>query len=281
MLGTCISILLLAQAPESTYDRYALRLVYGPGSTGVVRGIQAEAVGGGTFVPGVELLATADDSVRLQYRASRASFKRYALLGGISIAGALATMNYYGDHLHRDWNTPIGIGLPLTTLVVGWAGSANAAGGEDHLRRAIWLYNRRFQRAPDSASSDCAYDRCALRVQRRLLSTQIVRGIDGAPLGEVGSRADLFAAANDSSRRHYEAFRTAYHTARTARHVGLVAYLSAGTLFAVGQSKLARGFGVGFLVVGYAAAHGSVYATAQAASELDQAIWFYNGTLPD
>ena len=79
MLGTCISILLLAQAPESTYDRYALRLVYGPGSTGVVRGIQAEAVGGGTFVPGVELLATADDSVRLQYRASRASFKR--LLG--------------------------------------------------------------------------------------------------------------------------------------------------------------------------------------------------------
>src|SRR2546421_8925128 len=99
MLGTCLSILLLAQAPESTYDRYALRLVYGPGSTGVVRGIQAEAVGGGTFVPGVDLLATADDSVRLQYRASRASFKRYALLGGLSIAGTLATMNYYGDHL--------------------------------------------------------------------------------------------------------------------------------------------------------------------------------------
>ncbi len=185
MFGACLSLLLLAQAPESTYDRYALRLVYGPGSTGVVRGIQTEAVGGGTFVPGVDLLATADDSVRLQYRASRASFKRYALLGGISIAGALATMNYYGGHLHHDWNAPIGIGLPLTTLLVGWAGSANAAGGEDHLRRAIWLYNRRFQRAPDSASSDCAYDRCALRVQRRLSSTQIVRGIDGAPLGEV------------------------------------------------------------------------------------------------
>src|SRR2546427_3060273 len=183
-----LALLVLAQAQDSAYDRHALRLVYGPGSIGVVQGIQAEPVGGGTFVPGVSLFATANDSVRDQYSASRARFKRYSVLGGLSIAGAIATMAYYGGRLHHDWNAPVGIGLPIVTFAVGWAGSASATSGEDHLRRAIWLYNSQFPRTARSVTSDCPYDRCALRVHPRLWSTQIVQGANGGLVGGLGSR---------------------------------------------------------------------------------------------
>lgn len=276
-----LSFLTLAQVPDSTYDRYALRLAYGPGSSAVLRGVQGEPVGGGTFVPGVALFATANDSVRHHYKASRAHFKRYAVLGGFYIAGVLATTAYYGGDRRHHWKAPAGLGLPIATFAAGWAASASATSGEDHLRRAIWLYNRQLPRAAGSAAADCPYDRCALRVQPRVWSTQIVQGASGVMVGEVDSRLDLFAAANDSARRHYEAFRTSSRNARAARRVGLGAYLCAGVLFAASRNKVARGFGVGFLVVGYAAAHGSVYAQAAAASELDQAIWFYNSALPE
>src|ERR1043165_1172817 len=275
-----LSLLALVQARDSAYDRYALRLEHGPGSTGVVRGIHAEPVGGGIFVPKVDLFATADDSVRRQYIASRASFKRYTVLGGLEIAGVVGTMVYYSNHLHQDWNAPIGIGLPVATIAVGGAGAASATGGDDPLRRAIWLYNRHFQRTPASATADCPYSRCALRVQPGAWSSQIVRGAAGAPVGSLGARVDLLAAANDSAKRHYEAFRAAYARAHVARHFGLAAYLTAGALFAITQNKVAHGFGIGFLVLGFAAAHGSVYTTAQAESELDRAVWFYNGSLP-
>lgn len=276
-----LSLLILTQTPDSSYDRYALRLVYGPGSTGVVRGIEAEPVGGGIFVPSVDLLATAPDSVRREYNASRVSFKRYTFLGGLSIAGVLGTMVYYGGHLRRDWHAPMGIGLPVATVVVWWAASASATNGEDRLRRAIWLYNEHFQRAAGPGGPDCTYDRCALRVRPGVWSTQIVRGADGVPIGGFDSRLDLLAAANDSARRHYDAFRAAYGRAHVARRIGLGAYLTAGALFAATQNKVAHGFAVGFLVVGFAAAHGSVYATANAASQLDHAIWFYNRALPE
>ena len=276
-----VSLFVLAQVPDSTYDRYALRLVHGPGWTGVLQGIQAEYVGGGTFVPRVALFATAGDSVRRQYEASRSRFRRYAVLGGLSIAGVLATITYYDGTSDRDWNTPVGIGLPIATIAVSWAGAASATSGEDYLRRAIWHYNRELPRTAQSAASDCPYDRCALRVQPRVWSTRIVQGANGARVGGLGSRLDLFAAANDSARRHFEAFRAAYRDARVARRIGLGAYVGAGILYAAGRSPAARGFAVGFLLAGYAAAHGAAYASAEAASELDSAIWFYNRALPN
>jgi hypothetical protein len=275
-----LSVIVIAQTPDSTYDRGALRLTSGPGSTGIVQGIQARPVGGGTFVPGVDLLATANDSIRRHYYASRAANKRYAVLGGVFIGASLATMLYYGN-LHDDWKPGWGVGLPAFTIAVGWAGAANASGGEDHLRRAIWLYNRDLPRDA-AAGRDCPYDRCALRVQPRASSARLVQGMNDAPIGPLEAHSTLFAAAGDSARMHYEAFRRFTKSTRTARRIGLGAYLGAATLFvAGGRNKWSRGFGYAFLVLGYAAGHGSVYGQAHAQSELDEAIWHYNRTLPE
>lgn len=274
-----LSLVALTQAPDSAYDRWALRLGYGPGSTGVVQGMQAEGVGGGTFIPRVDLLAAATDRVRNHYSASRKSFTRYTILGGLSIVGAIATIAYYGSR-DDDWSPAPGIGLPVATFAVGWAGHASATNGGDHLRRAIWLYNRRFARSPDERMSDCPYDRCAVRVSSGVWSTQLVRGASDEPIGPVNSQHELFGAAGDSARIHYEAFRDLQTDTRTAGWVGLGAYLGAAVLFAASRTKVARGVAFGLMFVGYAAGHGSVYASAAAETELEQAIWFYNGALP-
>jgi hypothetical protein len=186
-----LALVALAQAPDSTYDRLALRIGYGPGSSVILQGIEAPGVGGRIFIPKVELLAKADDSVRRHYNASRASFKRCAVLGGLWIVGAIATMEYYADRDH-DWRPEVGIGLPLATVAVGWATQFTGIRGEDPLRRAIWLYNQRFPRTPDVATADCPYERCALRVRPGVWSTQIVRGASEKVLGSVNSRLDLF-----------------------------------------------------------------------------------------
>lgn len=272
-----LPLLLLTQALDSTYDRRALRLSYGPGSTGIVQGVEALGVGGGFFVPGTELLATARDSIRREYHASRAAFKRFTVLGGLSLAGVLATVGYYGKR-RDNWQPGWGIGLPVATIALGWAAGSNAAGGEDHLRRAIWRYNRDFPRT-FVFDSTCSYDSCALRVRPGVWSTRLVRGQTESPLGRVEAQQDLFAAAGDSTLVHYQAFLDASRSNRAARRVALVSYLSAAALFAASDRKVARGFAWGFLVVGYAAGHSTVYGEARAASELDMAIWFYNRSL--
>jgi hypothetical protein len=278
MLGLLLgAAVVLVQTPESTYERMALRLVHGPGATGVVQGIQSSPVGGGSFVPGVNLLATADTSVAHLYQDSRAAFQRFSVYGGLSIAGLLATVVFY-SRLHHNWEPGWGVGLPVATLGFGWAGAANAAHGEDRLRQAIWLYNRRFLRTPADTAA-CSYDRCALRIQPHPWSTHLVQGVDDRPLGGLDSRRDLFALAGDSARVHYDAYRALANRTHAARLVGVASYVASAALLLGSKNKVAHGFGVGFLVLGYATAHGTVYSTAAARSELDQAIWFYNRTL--
>lgn len=86
MIATILlAVIVLGQAADSTYDRWALRLGYGPGSTGVVEGIQARGVGGGTFVPRVDILAMSDDSVRHLDRDTRLDLLLQVPAGGYSI----------------------------------------------------------------------------------------------------------------------------------------------------------------------------------------------------
>src|SRR5438477_4361066 len=135
MVGTLLlPVLAVIQTLDSTYDRRALWLAHGPGTTGVVQGIQASPAGGGFFVVNARVLERAPDRIRLEYRASRAAFKRYTVFGGLQIAGMLATITYYGGRHHPTWKPGLGIGLPIATFAVGWAGQRNATGGEDHLR---------------------------------------------------------------------------------------------------------------------------------------------------
>ncbi len=268
---------ILTQAFDSTYDRRALRLAHGPGSTVIVEGIQATGVGGGSFVPGTGVLAFAKDSVSREYKASRAAFQRYTVLGLVSLAGVLATMEYYGKP-RRDWQPGWGIGLPVA-LAFGWAGQANAASGDNHLRRSIWRYNRDFPRTFVFDSTACGYDVCALRVRSGAWSTRLVRGVNEIPIGRPESQRDLFAAAGDSALVHYEAFLRLSMETRKARRVATVAYLGAGVLYAASDRKVARDAAFGLMILGYAAGHGSVYGQASADSELDTAIWFYNRTL--
>lgn len=265
-----------AQTLDCTYDRCALRIGLG----GVARGLAAKPAGAGGFVPRVPALDSAEADIRRHYAASQTAYKRYWAFGLLSVGGAIASMNYYEHHLYHDWRASAGIGLPLATVGLTWAGVATATRGEDHLRQAIWLYNRRFARPTDSLPASCPYDRCALRLQPRTWSTRIVQGVDATPIGGLEPPIALFTLAGDSARTHYEAFRAAYRQAQLQRRVGLGAYLVAGLLAALSRPQAAHVAAWGFAFVGYAAAHGSGYSCAEAQANLDQAIWFYNRVLP-
>ncbi len=284
MVGTLLlPLLTLTQTLDSTYDRRALWLAHGPGATGVVQGMgtQAASVGGGTFVPGTDLFETATDRIRSEYGASRAGFKRFTVFGGLQIAGMLATMSYYGGRHHPKWKPGFGIGLPVATFAVGWVGQANAFRGEDHFRRAMWWYNREFPRSfADSARANCSYDRCALRLRPRVSSHQLVQGVAEMPVGSADSQLELFAAAGDSARAHYDKYRSITESTRQGMRFGRISLLGAAVLYAASRNKVVRGFSYGLLFLSYGAGHMSVYGAAQAESELDQAIWFYNRSLP-
>ena len=284
MVGTLLlPFLTLTQTLDSTYDRRALWLAHGPGATGVVQGMGAQAapVGGGTFVPGTDLFESATDRIRSEYSASRTGFKRFTVFGGLQLAGMLATMSYYGGRHHPKWKPGFGIGLPVATFAVGWAGQANAIRGEDRLRRAMWWYNREFPRTvTDSARANCSYDRCALRIRPRMSSHQLVQGVAEMPVGSADSQRELFAAAGDSARAHYDRYRAITESSRRGVRVGRISLLGAVVLAAASRNKVVRGFSYGLLFVSYGAGHMSVYGAAQAESELDQAIWFYNRSLP-
>src|ERR1041385_488888 len=207
MVGTLLlPLLTLTQTLDSTYDRRALWLGHGPGATGVVQGMgtQASSVGGGTIIPRTDLFETATDRIRYESRASRAGFTRYTVFGGLQLVGIIATTSYYGGRHHPKWKPGFGIGLPVATFAVGWLGQVHALRGEDHLRRAMWWYNREFPRTlEDSTRANCSYDRCALRIRTAVTSRQLVQGVAEMPVGSADSQLELFAAAGDRARAHY------------------------------------------------------------------------------
>ena len=139
---------------------------------------------------------------------------------------------------------------------------------------------------PRSASAQgapppCVYVRCFLSVQRD--PPRVVQGAAGtrvATLGLFAPRIDLLEATSDSARLHYAAFRSAYNRGAAFKLVGLAAVVSGLIITAAnhhGSTGLAVGLGVGALPLGIA---GFAF-SAKAEGHLDQAIGFYNRTLPD
>jgi hypothetical protein len=271
-----------AQARGCDYDRCALWIVHGMGSTGIVQGMEPRPAGFGTFVPRADLLAAADSPVRRHYEASRRDYRRYTVLGGVAFAALLGTVLYYLPEEEREWRPVAGVGLPLAAVAFSIPARVSNARAEDRLRQAIWLYNRALAADSGAVASGCPYDRCALRLQVRPWSDRVVRGSGAVPVGGAGSApvAALFAGAGDSARVHYETFRTLSRRGSRGESIGLAAGLAGLVLYAASDSKTARGVAVGLLGVGYAAGHTSSYGLADAETHLERAIWFYNRTLP-
>jgi hypothetical protein len=241
-----------------------------------VRGLEALPAGDAAFVLRSDYLAQAGDSVRRLYQASQAAYVRQTALGLGMIAGVFATTAYYTKGIDGNWKPGWGIGLPLATLVLGYAGMGSAAGAEDRLQRAIWLHNRGLAITADSSPPACAYERCALRVRPGVWGDRVVRGAGDTPIGRTANSVAVLETAGDSTRFYYESFRTGRRQTATARRVGLLAYLVAGTLLIATDGDVGRGFALGFGIVGYGAAHLSQYGSARAAGDLNKAIWFYN-----
>lgn len=260
-----------AQQFNCTYERCALWI-----SRGVVRGADAAPASTGSLVPRVDVLATADSATYHRYHLARRDFARSGVLAGLSMGTMVATLVYYGSG-GRDWRTPAGIGLPAAMLL-SLAGAALFAGrADDHMRRAIWTYNRGLSPSPGVLASSCPYDACALRRQ----GGWIVQGLTETRVAKVGSQesATLFAA-DSSARVEHEAFLAANRRGARLWRASLGAIAAGGIVLLVGRDKAAQYVGGGLLFAGYAIGHPyAVYESGEVAQHLDRAIWLYNGRL--
>jgi len=133
-----------------------------------------------------------------------------------------------------------------------------------------------------SQAADCTYDRCALRFQYRLFSSQLVQGREANPVAISGifrSRVRLLETASDSVRYHYETFRRNRQIGGGFDLAGLTALLVAGAVYAADTYKngdAARGL----LVVGLSLEFVGGIHDARAANSMERAIWHYNRLLP-
>jgi len=134
---------------------------------------------------------------------------------------------------------------------------------------------------------DCTYDRCALRLQPNVFSRSLVQGVPPTPVARLGlfaPRIDLLAAAGDSTRSHYTAFRTHYNRRAALTLVAIATFTASIILVSASYNAsdpqqyegAAIGLFVGSVVVGF----GAGVSRAKAEDHLQQAIWFYNRALP-
>ena len=254
-----------AQQLNCAYERCALWI----SRTSIVQGADA--------VPAsVDVLATADSATHHQYRLARRDFARGGVLAVVSMGTMVATLVYYGSG-GRDWRTPAGIGLPATMLL-SLAGAALFAGrADDHMRRAIWTYNRGLSPGPSALASTCPYDACALRRH----GAWIVQGRTETRVAKVGSQesATLFAA-DSTARVEHEVFLAANRRGAKLWRITLGAIAAGGTVLLVGRGKAAQYVGGGLLFVGYAIGHPyALYESGEVAQHLERAIWLYNERL--
>lgn len=150
-VGLLLSLLMLATAAEAqaqqsgscTYETCALRLRFrGLGDRRIVAGdTGARADKWGFWSRKVSVLETGTDSVRFHYveyrsHASRAGW--LAILGGTAV-GIAASLDY-------EDNQDATISLFGAGFIFGVIASVNKSRSEDHLQRAIWLYNRDLPR---------------------------------------------------------------------------------------------------------------------------------------
>jgi hypothetical protein len=132
------------------------------------------------------------------------------------------------------------------------------------------------------ASSGCTYDTCALRVEPRFWTPNVlVRGHDGVVIGRLGAfggGVDSLLAGPDSAAAYARQYVTAARTSNTLALLGGVAYVALlmhsdnlsndldGTDYALGLS------GLGLVIA-------AVPFELRAGRSLARAIWFYNVAL--
>jgi hypothetical protein len=141
-------------------------------------------------------------------------------------------------------------------------------------------------RAANAQSSDCAYDRCALRLQSRIGSDRVVQGAAATPLGRLGlfaPRIEPLVTARDSARVHYEAFRTYQNRGGALEVVAFVAgcasayvYFSSGAFLTTGEPT---GVAWGFFGVSVALEIAGGINKRKGRDHLHRAMWFYNRSL--
>lgn len=136
-----------AQQPATcSYDSCALRFQHRSVlGVRVVQGASAvKAEGNGVFSHRIPALESRSDSVHFHYAEYRSHATRAGVLG---ILGAFTMSVGYAllDHAPHD-NRALKISVIASGAVVGFVAGINKARSQDHVQRAIWLYNRDLPR---------------------------------------------------------------------------------------------------------------------------------------
>ncbi len=133
------------QAVPCTYEQCALRIQYRLFDVRVVQGAAETPVGRiALFAPRIEPLATASDTVRFHYAAYRNGQVGGAVLtlvGSVALIGS-AAVAFGSAFSTSDANEAAYAALFGAGVVAAFVGIAATRRAQDHLQRAIWLYNR-------------------------------------------------------------------------------------------------------------------------------------------
>ena len=132
-----------AQQAGCSYDSCALRLRYrGTGDRRIVAGDPGHSVeDGGFWSKNVPVLAAGSDSVRFHYVEYRSHATRAGWVGvfGAVAVGVAASLNF-------DDDKTAAISLYSGGFILGIISAVNHSRSEEHLSRAMWLYNRDLSR---------------------------------------------------------------------------------------------------------------------------------------
>jgi hypothetical protein len=127
----------------------------------------------------------------------------------------------------------------------------------------------------------CDFDRCAMRMRHRYLGTTVVRGVQALPVARVGwfpPRIAALEAAGDSSRSHYQSFRSLHRRGAWLTVGAAAAFLGAVVLYQ--GSYLESDGGVGLFVGSLGLSFAGGLEMRRASDQLSQSIWWYNRDLP-
>jgi hypothetical protein len=125
-----------------------------------------------------------------------------------------------------------------------------------------------------------AYNTCALRVQYRLLGTEIVRGAENTRVARIGwgtpPLEELFARSDQATTR-FDRFRTDHGRASWLAVLGGIEII--GGL--VARSQGADDWALGLSISGVAVEVAARIFSTRADEHLSQAIWWYNASLAE
>lgn len=134
------------QAATCSYDTCALRLQHRSVlGVRVVQGASAvKADGNGIFSRRIPVFESRSDSVHYHYTEYRSHATRAGVLGILGMIALSAGETLYYQKAHDD--RALMVSLISGGAIVGIVAGINRARSEDHVQRAIWLYNREFPR---------------------------------------------------------------------------------------------------------------------------------------